>query len=171
MNSLKICKYGEPVLRQKGKPVAEITPEIRKLVRDMFATMYSAPGHGVGLAAPQVGVSLRICVIDVWPDGKSQPIVLINPNIVEKSGKMEGEEGCLSLPGLAAEVKRYARVKVEATNDKGFPVIVEGEGLLSRALQHEIDHLDGKLFIDYVSWLERKKIELEIKKRKKQDTW
>lgn len=169
MSVLPIVKYGDPVLRENCKPVEKITPEVRKLVTDLLDTLYSVPG--VGLAAPQVGVPLRVCVIDLRNEGRKQPIVLINPKIVHKEGKMDGEEGCLSFPGLWDMVKRYKKVRVEATDGKGFPVQVEGEDLLSRALQHEIDHLDGKVFMDYLSLLKRKKMEFEIKRRKKRGEW
>jgi peptide deformylase len=170
MSIRKICRYGEPVLREKCRPVEEITPDIKKLVADMFETLYSAPG--VGLAASQVGVPLRICVMDPLEEGRRQPMALINPRIVEKEGTIEAEEGCLSLPGLAADVKRYAKVKVEAVNEKGMPVVVVGENnLLCCCLQHEIDHLDGKIYIDHLSWWKRKKLEGEIRKRKKEGNW
>lgn len=169
MSVLKICRYGDPVLRQKSKPVEEISADTRKLVGDMLETLYAAPG--VGLAAVQVGVPLRVVVIDIRPEGKRQPLVLINPKITGQKGKMEDEEGCLSLPGYNTLVKRPRYVRVEAVNDKGFPIVIEGEDLLSRALQHEIDHLDGKLFIDKLSIWTRKKIEMDIKKKRKKGEW
>jgi peptide deformylase len=168
MPLLRIYRYGEPVLREKCAPIREITPEIRQLVRDMLDTMYVAPG--LGLAANQVGVPVRLCVIDVQ-GGRRQPLVLINPKITAKEGKIAGEEGCLSFPGLMDTVKRYQKVRVEAINERGFPVVVEGEDLLSRALQHELDHLDGKLFIDSLSLIKKKILEHKIKLRKKQGTW
>lgn len=169
MSVLPIRKFGDPVLREQCAPVKSITPEIRALVRDMLETLYAAPG--IGLAAPQVGVPLRICVIDVNPPDRHRPMVLLNPKITAKSGKVEEEEGCLSLPGLAAVVKRYKKVKVEALNEKGFPVVVEGEDMLARCLQHELDHLDGKMYIDYLSLINRKKLELLIKGKKKRGEW
>jgi peptide deformylase len=169
MSVLRIVKYPDPMLREKCAPVTEITPAIRKLITDMLETMYAAPG--VGLAAPQVGVPVRICVIDVHSEGRRQPMVLVNPQIVYKEGKMLGEEGCLSFPGLPEDVKRYSKVRVEALNAKGFPVGIEGEDILSRCLQHEIDHLDGKVYMDYLSLLKRKQMELEIKRRKKRGEW
>jgi peptide deformylase len=135
----------------------------------MLETMYAAPG--VGLAAPQVGTPLRICVIDIRPDNKKRPIVLINPCITEKSGKMVGDEGCLSLPGLNAEVKRYKKIKVEAINERGFPIAFIGEDYFSRVLQHEIEHLDGKLYIDTLSSSEKKRLDQEVKRKKKQGEW
>jgi peptide deformylase len=169
MGLRKIYTYGEPILRRKCTAVRAITPEIRALIADMFATMYAAPG--VGLAAPQVGMPVRICVIDTREGGKNTPLTLINPRIVAKSAPVEEEEGCLSFPGLAAKVTRPGVVQVEAVDDNGLPVTVEGHGLLARALQHEIDHLDGKMYIDYLSWWKRKKLEQEIRARKKQGTW
>ncbi len=164
-----ICRYGEPVLRRKCGAVEQVTPEIRQLVRDLLDTMYAAPG--VGLAANQIGVPLRICVIDVRPDNKPQPIVLINPRIVEKGKEIDLEEGCLSLPGLMARVKRAEKVRVEALDEKGLPFMVESDGFFGRALQHEIDHLDGKLYIDYLQPWKRKKLEQEIRALKKEGKW
>lgn len=137
-----ILKEGDPALREKSKAVPKITPNIIKLLRNMLETMYDA--DGVGLAAPQVGVLKRVIVIDVGEG----PIVLINPEIIEKKGEMTDSEGCLSCPGLVGDVKRYKTVKVKGLNEKGEEIIIEGEDLLSTALQHEIDHLDGILFID-----------------------
>jgi peptide deformylase len=169
MSPLKIYKLGEPVLRQKCKPIKEITPEIRTLITEMLRTLYSVPG--VGLAASQVGISVRLCVIDVVPDGKRQPMVLINPVVTKTEGKTEAEEGCLSLPGIWAMVKRFKKVQVDAINEMGIPVKIVGEGLLGRALQHEIDHLNGKIFVDYLTSHQKKLIEKEIKERKKLGTW
>ncbi|MHB9154571.1 MAG: peptide deformylase [Endomicrobiales bacterium] len=166
---MKIIRYGDPALREKSKPVNKITGETRQLVRDLLETLYAAPG--VGLAAIQVGVPLRICVIDLRSKDLRQPIVLINPKIVAQQGRQEDEEGCLSLPGLSCPVKRHESVRVEATNEKGFPVVIEGTGLLSRVLQHEIDHLDGKLFLDYLSAADKKLLEQEVRRKKKQGDW
>ena len=169
MARLAIKKYGDNVLRKKNEPVAEITQEVKKLAADMLETMYAAPG--VGLAAPQVGVSLRICVIDVKPNGKSDPLVMINPKIIEGDNKISAEEGCLSFPGIYESVKRYEKVVAECTDLKGKKIRVKGEGLLAKAIQHEIDHLDGKLFIDYLQDFKRKTVEKEIKRRKKAGSW
>lgn len=144
MAVLKVVKVGDPVLRQPTQPVTRITKRISRLIQDMFETMYAV--DGVGLAAPQVGVSRKIAVIDVGEG----PIALINPKIVSGSGEDIDVEGCLSIPGKQAYVKRLAQVKVEALNEKGKPVQIEAEGLLARALQHEIDHLNGILFTDLV---------------------
>lgn len=146
-----------------------IDAEIQKLVRDMFQTMYDAPG--VGLAANQIGVSLALAVIDVQPDGKKSPLVLINPKIVKLKGRLFEEEGCLSIPGFLAKVKRYAYAQVLALNEKGLPVTYAGEGLLARALQHETDHLNGKFYIDHLPLFKRWKIKTEIGKRKKSGLW
>lgn len=169
MSILKINKYGDQILKKQCKPVEKITSEIKQLINDMFETLYAAPG--IGLAANQVGVLLQICVIDLRIDNKKRPLVLINPRIVSQKDKIDGEEGCLSLPGLSAKVKRYNYVTVEAINDKGFPIVVQGEGLSSRVLQHEIDHLKGKVYLDYLSFGNRKKLENEIKERKKRGEW
>lgn len=140
-----IRKIGDPVLRTKAKEVEEITDRTRQLIKDMYDTMYDAPG--VGLAAPQIGVSQRIVVIDV----DDEPITLINPVIVERRGSQIGEEGCLSVPNERYDVERFDYVKVRAMNENGEEFEMEGEDLLARAFQHEIDHLDGVLFIDKVT--------------------
>lgn len=144
---------GDPVLRAPAEPVAEVDDEVRRLIDDMLETMYEA--DGVGLAAPQVGVGRRIIVVDVRePD--VPPFGLINPGIVERSEELErGEEGCLSIPGLREIVERPARVVVEGIDRDGTPRRIEAEGLLARCLQHEVDHLDGILFLDRVSALKR----------------
>ena len=169
MSVLKICKYGEPVLKKKCIPVKEITPEIKKLIVDMLETMYA--NLGLGLAANQVGALDRICVIDVRPEGKRKPIVLINPKIVEKKGVVTEEEGCLSFPGIAAEIKRNRNVKVAAINENGMPIVVEGRDMLSKALQHELDHLDGVVFISKLPFYKKLKVQYEIRKRKKNGEW
>lgn len=141
----KIVVVDEPgaeVLRQKAEPVARITNKVRKLIKDMLDTMYAA--DGAGLAAPQIGVSKQIVVIDVGEG----PICLINPQIVHSEGEEIDVEGCLSIPGLRAYVRRASSVVVKALDEKGRPVRVTGEGLLARALQHEIDHLNGVLMTD-----------------------
>jgi peptide deformylase len=145
---------GDPVLREKAEPVTELSDELRRLVEDMFDTMYAE--EGVGLAAPQVGVRQRVIVVDPRePD--IMPFVLINPEIVEVSEDVErGEEGCLSIPGLKDIVERPAAVRVEGLNLDGGRVSMEADGLLARILQHEVDHLDGILFVDRVSSIKRK---------------
>ncbi|NLT94996.1 MAG: peptide deformylase [Clostridia bacterium] len=137
-----IIKKEDPILREKSKVVNKITPNIIKLINNMAETMYDA--NGVGLAAPQVGVSKRVIVIDV---GQGL-IALINPEIIKVSGEQTDAEGCLSFPGLVGEVTRAAKVKVKGLTPEGKEVVLEGEGLLARAFQHEIDHLDGILFVD-----------------------
>jgi len=151
------------VLRQKAVPVAAPSDEIRRLVQDMFECLYREAG--VGLAAPQVGISQRVFVVDVADDDSERvKRAFVNPVIVERSGSMTGEEGCLSIPGLRADVKRAARVVVEATDENGAPFRLEAEGLLSRAIQHETDHLDGILFVDRLSAIQRKLMEGKLKK-------
>ena len=153
---------GDPVLREKAAPVDAVTEAVRSLIADMFETMYAE--DGVGLAAPQIGVSERILVIDTREEGTS-PIALVNPVILEASEETEkADEGCLSLPGLNDVVERSARVVVNGLDPDGRPQQIEAEGLLSRALQHEIDHIDGILFIDRVSPLKRQML---LKKWKK----
>lgn len=166
---LPIRKYGDPVLVRPAKPVAAVDDEIRRLIPVMLRTMYAEPG--IGLAAPQVGVSLRLMVVDVAPEGKSQPLVLINPVIEKKKGRIRSEEGCLSFPGIQVTVPRAAWVRVAAVDEKGAPVVVEGDGLLSRCLQHEMDHLDGVVMIDHLSLAKRLKVLWEIRKRKKAGLW
>ena len=160
MAILEIKEYGEPVLREKSLPVKEITPEILNLIRDMAETMYTAPG--VGLAAPQVGVSKRIIIID---GGEERLIILINPRIVKSEGEVIEEEGCLSIPGLYSEVKRSSKVTVKAFNESGEPIKITKEGLLARALQHEIDHLEGILFVDRIGKLKRQLLLNKLKKQ------
>ena len=150
----KMRFMGDPVLRQKAAPVEHITDEMRTLIRDMFDTMYAE--EGVGLAAPQVGVTDRIIVVDSR-DEEIEPFALINPEIVHFSDDLvRDEEGCLSIPGLKEIVERPESVRVEALNPDGERIVIEAEGLLARILQHEVDHLDGILFLDRVSALKRK---------------
>ena len=154
MALLEIKKYPEKILAQKTEPVKEFTLELQKLIDDMVETMYAAPG--AGLAANQVGVSKQVLVIDVnMAEEKIPLIVLINPEIVYIEGESEFEEGCLSLPGYVTVVKRAEKVKVKGLDRNGKPVEVEGTGLLSRALQHEIDHLNGILLIDRIGRLRK----------------
>ena len=134
---------GDPVLEKICKPVKEITPRIRQLIDDMLDTMYDAAG--VGLAAPQVGVLRRIAVVDVSEEGE-EPVILINPEVIESEGEQTGEEGCLSVPGVAGKVTRPESVKVRSLDMNLEEVIYEAEGLKARAFCHEIDHLDGKLY-------------------------
>ncbi len=156
----RILHYGEEPLREASQPVTEINEDVRRLVEDMFETMYES--KGVGLAAPQVGVNLRVAVIDIGED----PLVLINPQILKHSGKETCDEGCLSFPGLTEKVERAKKVVAEATDLDGSVYEIEAEGLLARAIQHELDHLDGVLFIDRISKARKLQIkhELEILK-------
>ena len=160
-DSLKLRYYGDPVLRRKAASVAAVGPEIRDLIRGMFECMYRE--RGVGLAAPQVGVSQRIFVVDVEEEsGERKKFALVNPAMVKKTGSIVGEEGCLSIPGIHADVKRFEEVVFEALDEQGAPVAVRGKGLLARALQHELDHLDGILFIDRLSAIRRKLLESKL---------
>ena len=136
---------GKEVLRANAKEVTEVTPRIRELIEDMFDTMYEA--NGVGLAAPQVGIRKRIVVIDVTGE---DPVALINPKVIEADGEQTGYEGCLSVPGKTGIVTRANHVIVEAYNENMEKITIEGEELMARALQHEIDHLDGKIYVDLV---------------------
>jgi len=161
MAILEIKEYGEPVLREKALPVKEITPEILNLIKDMAETMYV--DSGVGLAAPQVGASKRIIIIDGEEEGL---IVLINPMIVKSEGEVVEEEGCLSVPGIYSQVKRSSKVTVKALNENGDLIELTKEGLTARALQHEIDHLDGILFVDRIGRMERQILLKKLKKKK-----
>ena len=161
MAILEIKEYGEPVLREKALPVKEITPGILNFIKDMAETMYA--DSGVGLAAPQVGVSKRIIILDGEEDGL---IVLINPVIVKSEGEVVEEEGCLSIPGIYSQVRRSSKVTVKALNENGDPIEITKEGLTARALQHEIDHLDGILFIDRIGRLKRTILLKKLKKEK-----
>lgn len=150
----KLRFMGDPVLREKAEPVESVTAEVRTLIGDMFDTMYAE--EGVGLAAPQVGIGLRVIVIDAREDD-IEPFALINPQIVRLGDEVgRDEEGCLSIPGLKEIVERPTTVVVEAMNPDGEPVSIDAGGLLARILQHEVDHLDGILFLDRVSALKRK---------------
>src|SRR5439155_3259100 len=137
MALLSIVKYGDTVLRKKTVLVQKIDEALLETIGDMFKTMYAAPG--IGLAANQVGLSKSFAVLDIQPGGQRHPMVIINPVIEERSGAVFEEEGCLSVPGFASKIKRAAKVRVRALNEHGLPVVLEGEGLLARCLQHEID--------------------------------
>jgi peptide deformylase len=167
---LNIVKYPEPVLEQPGEPVAEFDDELRKLVEDMLETTYAA--QGIGLAAPQVGVSKRLTVIDL-SQGKdpAQRLVLINPEIILSEGKQYEEEGCLSFPDIREKVARAAKVRIRAQNEYGKWFEMDGEELLARAFQHEIDHLDGVLFIFRMSALKRGLNLRKIRKMQSEGNW
>ena len=167
---MTILKYGAAPLRETSRPVEKFDGELEKLAADMFETMYAAPG--VGLAAPQVGVNIRLIVIDLSagkePDKK---IVLCNPRIIASDGKQDGEEGCLSVPEFMEHVTRPMKVAVEAQNIKGESFLFEGEELLARAICHEIDHLNGVMFVDLLSPLKRALLRGKIKKLIKAGKW
>jgi peptide deformylase len=164
MAILKIVTLGSEVLRRPAAQIAERDDELARLVDDMFETMYEA--HGIGLAAPQVGVSRRLIVVHVNEEGE-EPFALVNPRVVEAgSAREKGEEGCLSIPGVSAYVERPATVVVEGETPGGEAVRIEADGMLARCLQHEIDHLDGVLFIDRLSPLKRNML---LKKYRKQE--
>jgi peptide deformylase len=168
MAVLEICTFPNPVLKQKSRPIPKIDPKVLQLVQDMAETMYSAPG--VGLAAPQVGHSLRLAVIDVTPaDQPKNLLVLINPEIVAAEGECTWDEGCLSVPDCNEEVKRSKKVVVRYQNLQGESAEIIGEELLAIALQHEIDHLDGILFIDRLSPLKRRLIKKKFQKKDKEE--
>lgn len=166
----EVVKYPDPVLAKRGEPVTEFGPELEKLVEEMFDSMYAA--QGIGLAAPQISISKRIAVIDVsFKKNPEEKIALVNPEVIEIEGKQVEEEGCLSLPDIREKVQRAAWVKVRAQDVKGKWIEVEGEELLARALQHEIDHLDGVLFIDRISRLKRDMVLRKIRKLQKLGEW
>jgi len=151
---LKIVKYPDPVLSRPGEPVTEFDADLRKLIADMFETTYDS--DGVGLAAPQVSVSKRLTVIDLsMGKDPAQKLVLINPEIIHREGKLYEQEGCLSFPEIHEKVVRAAKVRIRAQNEKGEWFEMDGEDLLSRCFQHEIDHVDGMLFIYRMSPLKR----------------
>jgi peptide deformylase len=166
----QIVKYPDPVLSKKGAAVTEFGPELAQFVEEMWASMYEA--HGIGLAAPQIGVSKRITVIDVnFKEKPDEKLVLINPEIIQREGKQFEEEGCLSLPEIREKVQRAAHVKVRAQDVNGEFFEAEGEELLARAIQHEVDHLDGILFIDRISALKRDLVKRRIRKLQKNGEW
>ena len=165
-----IVKYGDPILEKSTKPVTKFDTELEQLAEDMFASMYAA--QGVGLAAPQIGLSMRLAVVDVTggknPEAK---IVLANPEVIHAEGEKREEEGCLSIPGFRGYVLRPQFVTIKAQNAKGESFEVRGEDLLARAFCHEIDHLNGILFIQHLSMLKRDLIKRKIKKLRKQGEW
>jgi len=167
---LTIRKYPDPILSQPGEPVTEFNAELRKLIADMFETTYAS--QGVGLAAPQVGVSKRLTVIDLSMGKKPEDkLVLINPEIISSEGKLYDEEGCLSFPDIREKVVRAAKVRIRAQDEKGKWFEMDGEDLLSRCFQHEIDHLDGMLFIFRMSALKRNLNLRKIRKMQAEGEW
>lgn len=165
MAILDILHYPDPRLRNRAEPVQEVDDDLRTLVDNLFETMYQAPG--IGLAAPQVNVAKRLLVIDISEE-KNEPLCLINPEILEKSGEEKMDEGCLSVPGIFETVTRAERIKVRALNLQGESFDLESNGLLAVCIQHEIDHLDGKLFVDYLSSLKRQRIRKKLEKEARQ---
>jgi len=165
MAILNILHYPDPRLRTAAKPVSRVDDTVRQLLDDMLETMYKAPG--IGLAATQVNVDRRVVVIDISEE-KNQPLCLINPEITELEGIEEMEEGCLSVPGVFETVQRADRVKMQALDRDGQVFELQAEGLLAVCIQHEIDHLDGKLFVDYLSSLKRQRIRKKLEKEARQ---
>jgi peptide deformylase len=164
MAILEILHYPDPRLRNEALPVEEVNREIKQLVKDMFETMYDAPG--IGLASIQVNVSKRVIVVDISED-HDQPLCFINPEIVSKDGEEEMDEGCLSVPGFYETVQRAEKIRVKALNENGEMFEMDADGLLAVCIQHEIDHLDGKLFVDYISPLKRNRIRKKLEKDNK----
>jgi peptide deformylase len=166
MAILEILEFPDPRLRTKAQPVAVVDDALRQLIADMFETMYVAPG--IGLAASQVNVHKRLLVIDISEE-RNQPLAFINPEILIRDGDEESEEGCLSVPGFYEKVKRAERITVRALDRNGIAFEMQAEGLLAVCIQHEIDHLDGKLFVDYLSELKRTRIRNKLAKERKDD--
>jgi peptide deformylase len=164
MALLPILEFPDPRLRTRAAPVAEVDASIRKLIDDMFETMYAAPG--IGLAATQVNVHKRVLVVDVSED-RSKPLALINPEIINLEGVEETEEGCLSVPGIYDKVTRAERIRVRTLDRSGKPLEIDADGLLAVCIQHEMDHLEGKLFVDYLSELKRTRIRKKLEKERK----
>jgi len=164
MALLDILEFPDPRLRTKAKPVDVVDDAVRKLVSDMLETMYDAPG--IGLAATQVNVHQRIIVVDV-SENRDQPHAFINPELTVSGEEIETEEGCLSVPGFYEPVTRYERARVRALNEQGEPFEMDLEGLLAVCVQHECDHLDGKLFVDYLSNLKRTRIRRKLEKQQR----
>jgi peptide deformylase len=165
-----IVKFGDPVLEKPSALITDFDDELRKLADDMFESMYAA--HGVGLAAPQIGISKRIAVIDVtFKEDPEAKIVLVNPEIIHTEGRLTSNEGCLSLPEFREKVTRARKVTARAQNLKGEIFEVTGEDLLGRALLHEADHLNGKLYISHISALKRDLMKRKIRKLVKQGEW
>jgi peptide deformylase len=167
----RVVKYGDPVLETPAEPWTEFdSEELHQLVADMFETMYAH--KGIGLAAPQIAISRRLTVIDISAgEDPSQRIVLLNPEVIHTEGVQIGEEGCLSIPGFRENVKRAMKVRVRAQDVKGNVFEIDGEELLARAMQHEIDHLNGILFLSHLSALKRDLIKRKIRKLQKAGEW
>ena len=165
-----IVKFGDRILNDRAAAVSEITADVDAVIEDMITAMHAAPG--VGLAAPQIGVPLRICIVDLSVGRRSEDLrVMINPEFVERQGTQLEEEGCLSLPGFTATVLRPKRATIRALDREGREHFVEGKELLARALQHEIDHLDGTLFVDRVRGIKRRQIVWQIQRLRRTGRW
>jgi len=164
MAKLKILEFPDPRLRTKATPVAAVDDDLRALIADMFETMYAAPG--IGLAATQVDVHKRLLVADISPD-QSQPFAFINPQILERDGVIVSDEGCLSVPGYYEEVERAEHIRLRYLDRNGDAQEMEAEGLLAVCIQHEVDHLDGKLFVDYLSEAKRQRIRKKLTKERR----
>lgn len=168
MAILEIRKFPDEILKRKALPVEEINGRLQNLIDDMIETMYAAPG--IGLAAPQVGVSKRLIVVDVgYKDGKSSLLTIINPELILSTESIDSEEGCLSLPGHIVHIKRSAKVMVKGLDRHGREIEIEADGLLARALQHEIDHLDGILILDRLGPFRRELLKKQILKEKREN--
>lgn len=165
MSTLEILTFPDARLRNKANPVSAVTDEIRRTVDDMLETMYAAPG--IGLAAIQANIPLRIIVIDI-SEQHNTPLCLINPEILERHGEEQMEEGCLSVPGFYEQVIRAEKIRFRALDRDGTAFEQEADGLLAVCVQHEIDHLDGKLFVDYLSSLKRQRIRKKLEKEQRQ---
>jgi peptide deformylase len=162
-----ILEFPDQRLRTRARPVTQFDAELGRLIDDMFESMYAAPG--IGLAATQVDVHKRVLVIDI-SENRSGPMVFINPEILSREGEAENEEGCLSVPGIFDEVKRAAKIRVRSQDRAGVVSEKDYEGMLAVCIQHEMDHLDGKLFVDYLSDLKRQRIRKKLEKERKQRT-
>ena len=167
MTVLTILEYPDPRLRTIARPVTSVNEEIRRFLDDMLETMYQAPG--IGLAATQLNVHQRILVMDI-SETKDQPVWLINPVLVDQQGSVAGEEGCLSVPGVTESVDRAEQVQVRALDRNGDEIVFQADGLLAVCVQHEMDHLDGKLFVDYLSEIKRQRIKKKVTKTRKRAT-
>lgn len=165
MALLPILHYPDSRLREPAAAIEQVDDQIRTLIDDMFETMYDAPG--IGLAAPQVNIHKRLIVIDI-SDDKAEPLALVNPQIVAAEGNERSEEGCLSVPGVYEYVERAERVRVRALDRDGQELDFDADGLLAVCIQHEIDHLDGKVFVDYLSPLKQKRIRKKLEKQRRQ---
>ena len=164
MAQLPILEYPDPRLKKVAAPVTAVTSDIRKLVRDLADTMYAAPG--VGLAATQVNVHKRVIVIDI-SDAKDELRVFINPELLSAEGEAECEEGCLSVPGYYDKVTRAAQIRVRAQDERGEPFELDADGLLAVCIQHEMDHLEGKVFVEYLSPLKRARLAAKLRKKQR----